>query len=301
MDNQHIYTIESIKDVINTKILLNKDKMVQTIGFIGVGQIGGGVAQLAVDAGYNVVLSNSRGPETLSNWVNKLGPQSSAETREYIASNDDIKIIVLSVPLNVIPTLLPQLNMKNKIILDTSNYYQMRDSKLDILESHELTTCEYVSSFLDKSNHLIKVFNNIGSVHLIVDATKDISKQTTLPIAGDDLESKQIATKFINDLGFQTLDYGSLKDSWKSEPGTPIYGLPYFPEVPEGLEHDAAKKFFIETPGKPLTKDEAQKLIDKAEKLTPLGGNPKDFPKLWLEIIMELYGKRAQEKTAGRS
>ncbi len=270
--------------------------MSETIGFIGVGQIGGGVAQLAVDAGYKVALSNSRGPESLKDVVNKLGPLATATTSEAIAKDSNIKYVVLSVPLLIVPTLLPKINLENKIILDTSNYYAQREGKIESLEDHTLTTCEYVNQYLDKSNKLVKVFNNIDSVHLLVDATKEVSKQTTLPIAGDDSDAKAAVTKILNNIGFQALDYGLLKDSWRSEPGEPIYGIPYMPVTPEGLEKAAEKKYFLETPAEPLSKEAAQKFIDDAKVLTPVGGSIKNFPKIWIEIIMEKYAQQQQSK-----
>lgn len=272
--------------------------MSQSIGFIGVGQIGGGVAQLAVNAGYKVVLTNSRGPESLKETVNKLGPLASAETSKAIAQNDDIKLVVLSVPLKVVPTLLPSLNLQNKIILDTSNYYAMREGNLEVLDNRTLTTCEYVNQYLDKSNKLVKVFNNIDAVHLRVLATQDASKQTILPIAGDDSEAKSAVENFLNTIGFKAYDYGSLKDSWRSEPGAPIYGLPYIPEIPEDLEKSAAKKLFLETGPAPLTKEDAEKLLADATKSKPVGGNIKDFPKIWLEIMMESIAAAEASKKA---
>jgi len=271
--------------------------MAQTIGFIGVGQIGGDVAQLAVDAGYNVVLSNSRGPESLKSWVNKLGPQSSASTAQDIAKNDNIKIVVLSVPLIVVSKLLSSLEMKNKVILDTSNYYPMRDGDIKQLQSNALTTCEYVAQYLDDSNKSVKVFNNIDSIHLLTNATKDTAKQTTLPIAGDDKEAKSIATEFINNIGYQVLDYGTLQDSWKQEPNTPVYCGLYMPEVPSNLKDHEAKEYWIETPGKPLSKAHIQKYLDETTERPKKIGGTLD-PSIASDVIMERYAEAAKDREA---
>lgn len=263
--------------------------MSNTIGFIGTGLIGGGVAKLAVKAGYKVVVSNSRGPETLTDVVKELGANAKADTSKNIASNDDIKVIILSIPLKAVPGLLKDLNLKNKIILDTSNYYPQRDGQIEVLDSRELTTSEYVVKHLDPSNKLVKVFHNIDSVHLQIASTNDVSKQTTLPISTDDDEAKKVATEFINKIGFQVIDAGSLKDNWRIEPGTEIYGKPYIPNAPEGQEWEATRKFFLETPATPLTKEKAQELIDNAQKREKVGGFFSDLPPVWGRLLLELY------------
>lgn len=263
--------------------------MTETIGIIGSGQIGTGLAQLAIKAGYNVVIANSRGPETLKDSISNLGSKASASSTKDLVSNDAIKIIVLSIPLKNVPTLFKSLEFKNKIFVDTSNYYPLREGHLEELDSRSITTSEYVTQFLGPSNTLVKAFHNIDSIHFPLAATQDPSYQTTLPISGDDKSAKEAVTVFINKLGFQVLDIGVSKESWKIEPGTPIYGLPYIPKSPAGLDHEATKRYFLTTNAKPLTKVEAQKLVDQVKNEGKVGGDLDDLPKIWKEIVLELY------------
>ncbi|CCH42429.1 Metalloreductase STEAP3 [Wickerhamomyces ciferrii] len=272
--------------------------MSETIGVIGVGQIGGTVARLAIDAGYKVVLSNSRGPESLSGVISSLGENAKADTSANIAKDENINIIVLSIPLNAVPTLLPSLGLKNKVILDTSNYYPFREGNLEELDSNKLTTSEYVLKYLDSSNKYVKIFNNIISFQLRSSATQDESKQTILPIAGDD-EAKKVANEFSKKIGYKTYDVGPLSLSWKFEPNTPFYVGAYLPQPPEGSDHEALKTFFKKTPANPLTHEQAKQVIDATERPAVVGGSFEATPKFLLEIITELYAEEAQAKASG--
>lgn len=267
--------------------------MTKTIGLIGTGQVGSSIAQLIVGAGYNIVVSNSRGPESLKDLVSKLGPTASADTPQSIASNDDIKIIILSVPLAKVLPLLETLKFKNKVILDTTNYYPERDGNVEVLDSHKLTTSEYVLQGIDtSSNSVVKAFHNIDAIHLALNASKDSATQTTLPIAGDDLNAKKIATEFINSLGYKVLDAGSFKDSWRHEPGEPVYVLPYFPDL-EGLDRQAAVQKFVTTPGTPLSSKDIQNLIDQATVLEKVGGSINHLGQVVIDLITQLQQQQA--------
>ncbi|CCH42426.1 Glycerol-3-phosphate dehydrogenase [NAD(P)+] [Wickerhamomyces ciferrii] len=274
--------------------------MTQTIGFIGSGQMGGGIAKLAVRAGYKVILSNSREPETLEPVINALGPLSSASTPKKIATDPEIEVIVLSVPLKCVSGLLPQLGLNNKIIIDTSNYFPKSDTYITELETGELTTSEYVASFLDNkhSTRLVKAFNNITAVHLkIASEINDLPNQTILPIAGDDSKAKEQISKFINDVGFKTIDIGELKQGWKTEPNTPIHSLPYFPEIPDNLSNEETIEFLKKTAGDPLSYDEVNSLLKNAENDQYIGGRVKDFPKPWAEVFVEMKTKMLEAKS----
>ncbi|CCH42428.1 Ketol-acid reductoisomerase [Wickerhamomyces ciferrii] len=275
--------------------------MSETIGFIGVGQIGGTVARLAVDAGYKVVLSNSRGPESLSGVISSLGENAKADTSANIAKDKNIKIIVLSIPLNAVPTLLPSLGLKNKVILDTSNYYPVREGNLEELDSNKLTTSEYVSKYLDSSNKLVKIFNNIFSFHLRNSATQDESNQTILPIAGDDDEAKKLTNDFVQKIGYKTYDVGPSSLSWKFEPNTPFYGGIYLPEAPKDLDHDGLKEFYKKSQANPLTYEKAKEVLDSTERSTVVGGRPENYPKYLTEIVYDLYAQQAKDKASGNS
>ncbi|MCL6739134.1 NADPH-dependent F420 reductase [Streptomyces neyagawaensis] len=196
-----------------------------TLGIIGSGKIGTAVARLAVAAGIDVVLSNSRGPETLAEAVAELGGRARAATPEEAARAGDW--VLVSVPLSAYRD-LPAGALAGKVMLDTSNYYPMRDGTIEVLDSGKTTTSELVQEHLVGAK-LIKAFNNISDVHIASLARPlGAADRTALPIAGDDPEARASAVELISRLGFDTVDVGTLADSWRFEPETDAYGAPYF-------------------------------------------------------------------------
>jgi predicted dinucleotide-binding enzyme len=185
-----------------------------TIGFIGSGNIGGTVARLAVAAGYDVVLSNSRG----------LGPKARAATAAEAAAAGDI--VVVSVPFKAFDQ-VPAAELAGKVVLDTNNYYPQRDGNFEALDKGELTSAAFDQQAWG-SARVVKVFNNIYSGHLAsLPRPAGAADRTALPIAGDDASAKQTATEFLNAIGYDTVDAGTLAESWRQEPGQPVYGPPY--------------------------------------------------------------------------
>ena len=186
--------------------------------------IGGTVARLSVAAGHHVVLSNSRGPETLKNLVEELGPLATAATGQQAAVAGDL--VVVSVPLKAYPA-LPAQALAGKVILDTGNYYPERDGQLADLDSGSLTGSELLQRQLPDST-VVKVFNNIFFKHLASLARPaGAADRTALPIAGDEEKAKTVVAEFLDSIGYDTVDTGSLAQSWRQEPGTPAYGAPY--------------------------------------------------------------------------
>jgi predicted dinucleotide-binding enzyme len=195
-----------------------------TIGFIGSGHIGSTVARLAVDAGHDVVLSNSRGPETLQDLVDDLGPHARAATTEEAAQAGDL--VVLTIPLVAVDQ-VPSAPLTGKVVIDTSNYYPQRDGQIADLDDLSTTTSELVQSRLPGST-VVKGFNNINYVHLgSLQRPAGSGERSALPIAGDDADAKAAVAAFIESLGYDVHDAGSLADSWRFDVGTPAYGRPY--------------------------------------------------------------------------
>jgi 8-hydroxy-5-deazaflavin:NADPH oxidoreductase len=195
-----------------------------TLGLIGSGRIGSTVARLAIDAGQDVVLSNSRGPETLEELCAELGPQARAAHGAECAVAGDL--VLVSVPLKAYPS-LPADALNGKTVLDTGNYYPERDGQLAPLESRELTDSEYLAELIPGAN-VVKVFNNIFFKHLLnLSRPAGAGDRTYLPIAGDDSEATAAVVAFLNAIGYGAVDYGALADSWRQQPGTPVYGTPY--------------------------------------------------------------------------
>jgi predicted dinucleotide-binding enzyme len=210
-----------------------------TIGFIGAGMIGGTVARLSVAAGHHVVLSNSRGPETLNDLVAELGPLASAGTTEQAAEAGDI--VVVSIPLKAYLD-VPVAPLAGKTVIDTNNYYPERDGHLKQLDNKDLTTSGLLQEHL-KGAHVVKVFNNIFFRHLAsLTRPQQAQDRTALPISGDDEKAKAQVTEFLDSIGYDAVDVGSLAESWRHEPGTPCYGPPYGAfENPDGTPASADK------------------------------------------------------------
>jgi len=195
-----------------------------TVGFIGSGKIGGTVARLSMAAGYDVVLSNSRGPGTLKDLVAELGPRASAVTGEQAAEAGDL--VVVSIPVKAYDGGLPK-TLAGRIVLDTGNYYPQRDGQIPELGSHALTSSGLLQRVLPQSK-VVKVFNNIFFKHLrSLARPHGAPGRSALPIAGDDEQAKAAVAGFLDSIGYDAVDAGSLADSWRQQPGTPAYAAPY--------------------------------------------------------------------------
>lgn len=197
-----------------------------TVGFIGSDAIGTAVARLAVAAGHRVVLSNSRGPETLADTVAELGPLASAAAGgDAVAAGD---IIVITVPLKAFGN-LPGPSLTEKTVIDACDYDPDRDGRIPELERGSLTESELLLRYVAGAP-LVKAFNNIYFKHLLSLARPaGAEDRSYLPIAGDDVVAKVRVTSFIDSIGYGVVDAGSLADSWRQEPGAPVYGEPYGP------------------------------------------------------------------------
>ncbi|MET4924399.1 NAD(P)-binding domain-containing protein [Streptomyces sp. PSRA5] len=208
-----------------------------TLGFIGSGSIGTRIAQLAIAAGIDVVLSNSRGPETLAKTVAELGERARAATPEEAARAGDW--VVVSIPLAPYRE-LPVTALAGKVVLDTINYYPMRDGHIDALDSGRTTTTELVQEHLAGAK-LVKAFNNISDHHITALARPaGAADRSALPIAGDDPRANASAADLISRLGFDTVDAGPLTESWRFEPETAPYALPY------SSDPDAVRAFWAQ-------------------------------------------------------
>jgi predicted dinucleotide-binding enzyme len=192
-----------------------------TIGLIGAGNIGQAVARLAVDHGYDVVLSNSRGPETLTALVDELGPHASADTAEGAAKRGDL--VVVTIPLKAYRD-VPVAPLAGKVVIDTNNYYPQRDGQIAALDDGSTTSASLLQDHLPDS-HVVKAFNHIMSAHLTEHAqAAGTDGRRALAVAGDDADAKATVTGLIDELGFDVVDVGPLAESWRIEPGTPGYG-----------------------------------------------------------------------------
>jgi len=192
-----------------------------TIGLIGSGHIGSQVARLAVAAGYDVVLSNSRGPQTLSALVAELGARARAGTALEAARAGDI--VVVTIPLKNYRQ-VPVEPLEGKIVIDTNNYYPERDGHIPELDNETTTTSELLQAHLPKSR-VVKAFNHIHAAQLTTDGKPAGSKnRRALVIAGDDPAAKKAVTQLLDQFGFDTVDAGPLAEGWRIQRDTPGYG-----------------------------------------------------------------------------
>jgi predicted dinucleotide-binding enzyme len=204
-----------------------------TVGFIGSGEIGSTLARLAVEAGHRVVLSNSRGPETLADLVAELGPRASAATSEEAAAAGDI--VVVSVPVKAFPD-LPSAPLAGKTVIDTCNYGPERDGHVPELDDNSLTSSELLGRYIPDAM-VVKAFNNIYFKHLLSLARPaGAADRSYLPIAGDSAPAKAAVTNFIESIGYGVVDTGPLAGSWRQATGTPVWGIPYGPYSNENGE-----------------------------------------------------------------
>jgi predicted dinucleotide-binding enzyme len=197
------------------------DSVIKTIGLIGAGHIGSQVARLAVRNNYNVVISNSRGPGTLSALVAELGPRARAATAADAAKAGDI--VVVTVPLKSYQA-VPVEPLAEKIVIDTNNYYPERDGHIAELDNESTTTSELLQAHLPTSK-VVKAFNHIYAAALTTDGQPAGTKnRRALAIAGDDPGAKATVIRLLDQFGFDTVDAGPLKEGWRIQRDTPGYG-----------------------------------------------------------------------------
>jgi predicted dinucleotide-binding enzyme len=200
------------------------DVAMTTWGFIGSGHIGTTVARLAVAAGHDVVLSNSRGPETLGDVVADLGPHARAATAAEAARGGDV--VVVTIPLrNYLE--VPTEELHGKIVIDTMNYYPQRDGNIAELDDESTTSSALLQAHLPDSK-VVKGFNNIFFQHLAALArSTGAEDRSALAIAGDDHEAKKVVSELLDEIGYDTVDLGPLSEGWRTQPDTAAYGVMY--------------------------------------------------------------------------
>jgi len=192
------------------------------IGVVGSGNIGSNAARLFVKAGHQVVISNSRGPQTLQDLVEELGDNATAGTVEQARDFGDI--VFISIPLGKY-TDLPVNGWEGKVVIDSNNYYPERDGQIFAIDSGETTSSELLLRHLPDAR-IVKGFNTIWFEHLKSQGNTDLplEERRAIFIAGDDSDAKAIVAKLIEEIGFAAVDTGFLTDGGRSQqPGTPIY------------------------------------------------------------------------------
>jgi len=219
------------------------------IGIIGAGQIGGTLTRRFTALGHEVAVANSRGPETLADLA--------AETRAKPVSIEEAarfgEVVIVTIPEKNIPNLPRDLfaaTSDTVVVVDTGNYYpRQRDGRIDGIEAG-LTESRWVAQQLKRP--VIKAFNNIYAEHLLnLGKPKGTPGRIALPVAGDDPAAKAIVLKLVDELGFDGVDAGTLDDSWRQQPATPVYGKDFDAEGVRRALSQASKERKPEWRGTP--------------------------------------------------
>ncbi|MFJ4173186.1 NADPH-dependent F420 reductase [Microbacterium sp. NPDC089696] len=191
-----------------------------TLGIIGAGHIGSQIARVAIADGYDVVIANSRGPETLAGLIEDLGPRARAATASDAAAAADVAVV--TIPLGRIDD-LPVDELAGKIVLDTNNYYFERDGHIDELDRGETTTSELLQRTLPTSR-VVKAFNHIGAPDITTTGSPaGTPDRRALATAGDDAEAVDFVMRLYDAAGFDTVNVGPLSESWRVERDRPAY------------------------------------------------------------------------------
>lgn len=190
------------------------------IGIIGAGHIGGTLTRRFTALGHEVFVANSRGPETLSKLAEETGA-TPVTSREAARSGE---VVVVTIPEGRVPDLPDDLFADvpdDVVVVDTGNYYPSRDGRIEEIEE-EMTESRWVSKELGRS--VVKAFNNIQAQHLMeMGRPKGDPDRIALPVAGDDERAKSVVSGLIEELGFDPVDAGGLDETWRQQPGTPVY------------------------------------------------------------------------------
>lgn len=190
------------------------------IGIIGAGNIGGALTRLWRKIGHEVSVANSRGPETLGDLAAETGAKPVSVTQAVQGAD----VVIITIPQKAVQDLPKGLfeNVpKDVVVVDTNNYYPARDGSIQAIEQGTLESV-WVSQQIGRP--VIKAFNNIYAQHLHEKGTpKGTRGRLALPVSGDDAAGKATVLLLIDELGFEPIDAGSLEDSWRQQPGTPVY------------------------------------------------------------------------------
>jgi predicted dinucleotide-binding enzyme len=191
------------------------------IGIIGSGMIGGTTARLLVAAGHQVALSNSRGPESLKEQVEGLGPNARAATIEEACRFGEV--VLVAIPFGAYSS-LPAAALQGKIVIDAMNYYPGRDGKFDVGAQG---SSALVAKHLPGAR-VVKAFNTMNFKPLGTrgDAKAPADQRLALFVAGDEAAAKCTVAGLIEQVGFAAIDVGSLADGRRVEPGSPVYNRP---------------------------------------------------------------------------
>jgi 8-hydroxy-5-deazaflavin:NADPH oxidoreductase len=191
--------------------------VIMKIGIIGTGNIGGTLTRRLAALGHEVTVANSRGPQSLKALTDETGAK--ASTVEGAARDGDV--VVIAVPLGAVPS-LPSDALRGKVVIDADNYYPERDGNIPDIASNSVTSSEWTAAHLPDAL-VVKAFNTNIAEHLLRGGRPPGGEsRIALPVAGDDPSAKRTVMGLVDELGFDPIDAGSLGESWRQQPNTPV-------------------------------------------------------------------------------
>jgi predicted dinucleotide-binding enzyme len=201
-------------------LLTSVGAVMTTIGFIGSGRIGSQLARLAVAQGHDVVMSNSRGPETLADLVAELGPHARAATPAEAAAAADLAVV--TTPLAAIDS-IPVEQLAEKVVIDTNNYYPVRDGQIAELDDESTTVSELLQRHLPTAK-VVKAFNHIQAAALTREGqAAGTPRRRALAVVGDDADARATVSQLIESFGFAAVEVSPLSEGWRIQRDTPGY------------------------------------------------------------------------------
>ena len=191
-----------------------------TIGIIGAGEVGSHIARAAIASGYDVVIANSRGPDTLNEFIAELGSSASASTAAGAATAGDF--VVVAVPLRLVND-MPAEALAGKVVIDTNNYMAWRDGNYPIVDSGEKTEHELRQEQLPASK-VVKAFTHIQAFRILTwGRPRGSFDRLALAASSNFTEAVEMVTRLYDQFGFETVDNSPLRESWRTRPGQPAW------------------------------------------------------------------------------
>jgi 8-hydroxy-5-deazaflavin:NADPH oxidoreductase len=191
-----------------------------TIGIIGSGHVGGNLARTAIAHGYDVVLSNSQGPDSLAGLVKELGPKARAATPAQAAAAGDFAIV--AIPLTTVDQ-VPVEPLAGKVVIATINYFPQRFGHIPEIDNGTTTAPGLLQAQLPASR-VVRAFSMINAAEMSADGHPEGDpKRRALALAGDDPTAKQLVARLYNEFGFDAVDIGGLAESWRVDAGQPAF------------------------------------------------------------------------------
>ena len=190
------------------------------IGILGSGHVGSNLAKAAIAHGYDVVLSNTQGPDSLTGLVRELGPHASAATPAEAASKCEFAIV--AIPLTTIDQ-VPVEPLAGKVVISTINYFPQQYGHVPDIDNGKITAPGLLQAHLPESR-VVRAFSMINAAEMSGDGhPPGDPRRRALALAGDDPAAKRLVAGLYDEFGFDAVDIGGLDESWRVDAGQPAF------------------------------------------------------------------------------